>query len=89
VSHHLLPQATVTMPGLCHNLDIQGDPHASPVTHLPDGTPRVPLDLGEVLGRHTVVHVSDPAYLLSLVDAALFAHSLLTMAYQDQPGRAA
>ena len=85
----LTPQATFTAPGLCHNLDVAGDPHAGPVTMRPDGVAQVPLDLGAVLGRDAILNIASEDYLKGLVDAVLCAQSLLVIAHQDRPGCAA
>jgi hypothetical protein len=82
---HPPPQATFTAPGLCHNLDVTGSPHAEAVTIRPDGAPQVPLDLGEVLGRHAVLIIADEDFLISLADAVLCAYSRLHMAHCDRP----
>lgn len=83
------PQARFTAPGLCHNLDVTGSPHAGPVTIRPDGTAQVPLSLGSVLGADVVENITDEDWLISLVDAALFAYTLLHMAHEDAPRSAA
>jgi len=83
------PQAAFTAPGLCHNLDVTGSPHAGTVVFKPDGTAQVPLSLGDVLGSETVVGVTDEDYLTTLVDATLCALARLRMAHEDVPGCAA
>lgn len=84
------PQATLTAPGLCHNLDLTGSPHAGMVTERADGALQVPLCFGTDLAAHDIVeNVTDPEYLICLVDAALCALSRLKMALQDRPEMAA
>ena len=83
------PQAALSAPGLCHHLDVTGDPHAGPVTYRADGHSQVPLDLGVMLGRDVVLEITSEDYLIYLVDAALDAFSRLHIEHEDRPAGAA
>lgn len=79
----ITPQATLSASGFCHNLPVEGSPHAGEVILRADGVPMVPVFLGTVAGRPVVINVLGAEWIADAEGALLRATVELAMWQQD------
>jgi hypothetical protein len=72
------PGAELSAPGLGYHIPFGGHPHAGEAS-LVNGTPLVPVVLGEICGRDVVIDITDLGTLAELETAIHDAHSRLAM----------
>jgi hypothetical protein len=72
------PGTEISAPGLGYHCPFECHPHAGDAS-LVNGTPSVPLVLGECCGRDLVIDITDLSVMDALEYAVQVAHSRLAM----------